>query len=101
MALLYHRFCLSLRDTGTVVDRNGQPVTNAPVAIVPPAAQRLREDLYRSTMTDDGGRFRLQGIPPGDYSVFAWEDIEDGLWRDPDSMQQNEGAGKHVHINEG
>jgi protocatechuate 3,4-dioxygenase beta subunit len=86
--------------TGAVVDRNGQPVSNAPVAIVPPAAFRQRADLYRSTMTDDAGRFRLQGIPPGDYSLFAWEDIEEGLWRDPDFIKRNEAAGKPVHIGE-
>jgi hypothetical protein len=85
---------------GTVADKSRKPVANARVAIVPPAAYRQRADLYRSATTDDTGRFQLQGIPPGDYSLFAWEDIEDGLWRDPDFIQRNEAAGKPVHLGE-
>ncbi len=86
--------------TGTVVNKNGEPVGNAPVALVPPQAQRQRADLYRSTMTDEAGRFRLQAIPPGDYALFAWEDIEDGLWRDPEFIQRNQASGRQVHIAE-
>jgi hypothetical protein len=85
---------------GNVVSRNGQPLANVPVAVVP-AARQQRPDLYSSTTTDDSGHFRLQGLAPGDYAVFAWEDIEDGQWRDPDFIRQNEASGKAIHINEG
>jgi hypothetical protein len=85
---------------GNVVSRNGQPLANVPVALVP-AAHRERADLYKNATTDDSGHFRLQGIAPGDYAVFAWEDIEDGQWRDPDFIRQNEASGKAIHINEG
>jgi len=34
--------------------------------------------------TDQNGRFLLQGIAPGNYLVFAWEDIEPGAQQDPD-----------------
>jgi hypothetical protein len=87
--------------TGTVVSRNGESLANAAVALVPDAAHRQRADLYRSAYTDDAGRFQLKGIPPGDYSAFAWEDIEEGLWRDPDFIRRSEAAGKPVRVVEG
>jgi hypothetical protein len=86
---------------GIVVNKNREPIANAPVALVPDAAHRQRADLYRSTSTDEFGHFRLQGIPPGDFALFAWEDIEDGLWRDPEFIQRNEASGKSVRIVEG
>jgi len=51
--------------------------------------------LERST-----GRFRLQGIPPGDYSLFACEDIENGLWQDPEFLQRHEAFERPVRITE-
>ena len=85
---------------GIAVDKNRQPVANVTVALVPDAARRLRSDVYRNATTDESGRFRLLDIPPGVYFVFAWEDIEDGLWRDPEFIRANEGTGRLVRINE-
>src|SRR5262249_36777038 len=39
---------------GVVVNKNGQPVPKAPVALVPDVAHRERADLYRSALTDEG-----------------------------------------------
>src|SRR5262249_10566055 len=86
---------------GIVTNKNGQTLANAPVALVPDASRRQRADLYRSASTNESGGFHLDGIAPGDYGVFAWEDIEDGLWRDPDFIRRNEAAGKIIHILEG
>jgi hypothetical protein len=85
---------------GIAVDKNRQPVANATIALVPDAARRLRPDVYRTARTDESGRFRLRDIPPGVYFAFAWEDIEDGIWRDPEFIRSNEGAGRLVRINE-
>src|SRR5262249_5381534 len=86
---------------GTVLDKNREPVPHAPVALVPDAAHRQRGDLYRNTITDEFGKFHLQGIAPGDYSLFAWEDIEEGLWRDSDLIRRYEASGKAIRILEG
>jgi hypothetical protein len=68
---------------------------------VPNASRRQRADLYRRAAADESGRFHLQGIAPGDYVLFAWEDIEVGLWRDSEFIRRNESSGKPVHIIEG
>ena len=37
--------------------------------------------------TDAMGRFHIEGLPPGDYKAFSWEDIETGAWQDPDFIR--------------
>jgi hypothetical protein len=86
---------------GAVVNKNREPVANATVALVPDTAHRQRLDLYKSVSTDDSGRFHLQGIAPSDYFLFAWEDIGDDQWRDPEFIRRNEAGGKPIHILEG
>jgi hypothetical protein len=85
---------------GTVVDPNRAPVPNATVSLVPDAAHRHRGDLYQGTTSDNSGRFHFEGVSPGNYLLFAWRGIEDGLWRDPDFVRRNEVFGKAVHIGE-
>jgi Carboxypeptidase regulatory-like domain len=85
---------------GTVLNKNREPLSNTPVALVPEASRRERADLYRSAMTDESGSFHLEAIAPGEYSLFAWEDIEDNLWRDPEFIRRNEALGKRISIRE-
>jgi hypothetical protein len=52
-------------------------------------------------VTDASGQVRMRGIAPGDYRIFAWEDIEKGAWQDPTFVRNHESSGKAIHINEG
>src|SRR5262249_31646419 len=86
---------------GSVANAAGQNLPNRTVTLIPDARQRNRSDLYRYVATDRTGRFRLEDIPPGDYELFAWEEIERGAWQDPDYLQTYRGRGKSIHITEG
>jgi hypothetical protein len=86
------------RLNGTVVNERREPVVNATIALLP--AERKRIDWYRSTTTDTQGRYKIQGIPPGNYRVFAWEDVEHDAWQDPNFMTPYEGRGTTVQISE-
>ena len=86
---------------GVVVDRRQQPVPNAVVALVPAPALRSRADLYKSAVTDASGRFRILGLAPGDYRLFSWEYIEEGIWFDTDFLNTIETRGKSVRVSEG
>ena len=83
---------------GVVRDNLRSIVPGARVALVPDAAHRQLAHLYQSTTTDESGIFLLQGIPPGDYKLFAWEDIESGQWQDGEFLTRHESAGRPVHI---
>jgi hypothetical protein len=62
---------------------------------------RRRTDLYKTTTTDPSGQFRIDRVPPGDYRAFAWQEIGDGAWQDPDFMQGQEARGTPVRVAEG
>lgn len=85
--------------TGVVVTQKSEPLPNAVVAIVPEApSQRKRIDSRHSATTDDKGRFRLQGIPPGNYRLFAWEYAPFDAAGVPEFMQKYEGLGKGILV---
>jgi len=86
---------------GSVLDSRNQPLPNRTVVLVPDVRLSHRSDLYKSASTDASGRFRMHGLTPGDYRLFAWEDIQTGAWEDPDFMRPYEGRGTPVHVNEG
>ena len=70
--------------TGTVADKDGKPVVSATVALIP----KEGGSTYTNTRsTDENGTFTFQGLKPGDYRVFAWEDIEDGAYNNPEFLK--------------
>jgi hypothetical protein len=85
---------------GTVSGDDQQPAAGATVVLVPEGERRSRPELFRSTSSDDSGRFVLRGIPPGDYQVFAWEDVEQGAWLDTDFLRDYERSGEALSISE-
>ncbi len=63
---------------GAVVDRAGQPVPGAEVVLLPASASPFfgaREDQLRVGTADGVGRFRVSGVPPGNYRVYAFEEL--------------------------
>jgi hypothetical protein len=79
-----------------------QLFARASVALVPAgSAARERPDLFRDAQTDESGRFQIDGVAPGDYLLFAWEDIDEALWRDPEFIRRNERLGRLVRVTEG
>jgi protocatechuate 3,4-dioxygenase beta subunit len=89
------------RITGLVGDTRGAALSNRTVVLVPDVRLRQRNDLYRVVSTDIAGRFKMQGIAPGDYKLFAWENAETGAWQDPEFIQAYESAGQRIRISEG
>lgn len=88
--------------SGRVLDGRQTPVPAATVVVLPTLDRRLlRADLYRTTSTDEAGRFLLEGIPPGDYRVFSWENVAERAWQDPAFMREYEDRARSVHITEG
>jgi hypothetical protein len=86
---------------GVVLDLNRQPFSNATIVLLPDASRRTaRIDLIRNTTSNEEGKFHFDGLAPGEYKVFAWEDIPAGAWYDPDFMPRYEARGAVVLIDE-
>jgi protocatechuate 3,4-dioxygenase beta subunit len=92
------------RNAGTVdlrvVDERQNPGAGATVVLVPDAARRLRSEVYRTAIADAFGSVHFDGVVPGDYKAFAWQDVESGAWQDPDFLRAYEDRGKPLHIGE-
>jgi protocatechuate 3,4-dioxygenase beta subunit len=72
---------------GSATDENGLPAVGVWVVLVPDAKHRDRYDLYRTERTDQHGVFKIKQIAPGDYTLYSWDEVEDGAWEDPDFMK--------------
>ncbi len=79
------------------VSRDDKPAPDATVVLVPADPnRRYREAVYTGS-SDASGLLTLKDVAPGDYLAFAWEDVEDGLWFDPDFLK-SQTQGVRVHI---
>jgi len=90
--------------TGVVRNQKAdEPAFRAAVALIPrEKARRERDTFYRTAISDQYGRFTLANIAPGEYKVFAWEQIGAGdSYMDPDFIQPVEDKGQAVTIHEG
>jgi len=88
---------------GVVLNDRQEPVIGAVITLFAnaPADRLYRTDMYKITSTDTAGRFQMQGLRPGDYRVFAWENVERGTWVDSTFLRQYEERGMTIHIDEG
>jgi uncharacterized surface anchored protein len=80
---------------------NQKTAPSAMVVLVPDARRRSESEYYRVATADQSGAFLLASVPPGDYSLFAWEDVEKDEYMDPDFMQQYEGVATPVRVEQG
>ena len=86
---------------GLVTNHKGEALSNATAVLVPEERFQSRTDRYRNTVTDQGGRFVLHGIPPGAYTLFAWESVEGEAYYNPEFLKSYEGQGRALRLVEG
>src|SRR5205807_6163475 len=89
------------RIEGQALTEEQLPATGCIVALIPEPRYRSQTALFKSSTTDQFGHFTLRGIPPGEYKLFAWDDIEPGAYQNPDFLRPYEQKGKSVHVDEG
>jgi hypothetical protein len=63
---------------GVVRDVLGQTVPKAGVVLVPSSPRRGNTQLYKRMAADNEGQFRLTGVAPGEYKLFAWPTLPEG-----------------------
>jgi hypothetical protein len=85
---------------GIVTDRQGQPVADAVIVAAPEASLPLHGDINQ-TASDQNGRFSLHGLAPGQYSLFAWDNVEGDAYYDPEFLKNYEQQASPLRISEG
>jgi protocatechuate 3,4-dioxygenase beta subunit len=84
---------------GAIVDNDRHPVPGIQAVLIPDRL-RDRRDLYKTAISDQNGHFTIRSIVPGDYKLFAWEDLEPFAYNDPDILRKYEERGTTVKISE-
>jgi Polysaccharide lyase family 4, domain II len=89
------------RHTSERAPADGAIPAGATVVLVPQEKERIDQmSYYKTVTTDQYGRFTVKSIDPGEYKVFAWEDVESGAYMDPDVVKPVENQGASVTIRE-
>jgi len=83
---------------GRVANEQSKPLDNIRVILVPSDTNPNRADRFKVAWTGPSGNFRITQIPPGDYTLYAWENVEDDAWRDPEFLRLYKGLGTAVQI---
>ena len=76
-----------------VVDKDGKPVRNALVALIPKDGKSTRANT-----TDEAGAVTFGTLKPGDYRLMAFEDIPPGAYQDPEFVKPFEGSAASVKL---
>ena len=77
------------------------PVANATVVAVPEEKYRKVPNRFATGSTDQHGRYMIRGLAPGNYTLYAWQDVEDSIWHDPDFLKSQEANGTSLKVEEG
>jgi beta-lactamase regulating signal transducer with metallopeptidase domain len=85
---------------GTVHDDDDNPVAGT-VTLVPVPLRPGHASLYPTATADAQGHFSFPSITPGQYKVYAWEEIEPTAHRDPELTKQFESRGESIDVGEG
>lgn len=83
---------------GVVLDKDDNPSVGARVLLAPEPKLRSRPDLVQTAIADQQGHYSFQKVPPGNYTLFAWDDLEPGIWWDPDFLKKYETQGEAVTV---
>ncbi|MFZ0201410.1 MAG: carboxypeptidase-like regulatory domain-containing protein [Candidatus Sulfotelmatobacter sp.] len=86
---------------GVATNEKDEPINDAVIVAVPEARFRSHAERYRKAVSDQSGHFMLRGLPPGNYTIFAWDSVDGEAYYNPDFLKTYEGQGKALRVNEG
>jgi Carboxypeptidase regulatory-like domain len=88
--------------TVTVMGRTSVPDTSVLAFATDPRLRQMpaSQRFIRYAPVDKGGHYRIAGLPPGDYSLVALENLDPGQWA-PNAFEQLQASATHVTLQEG
>jgi 5-hydroxyisourate hydrolase-like protein (transthyretin family) len=83
---------------GSVKKADGEPAVRVRVTLVPEGDQFGRQDLSRFAFSNEKGEYKIVNVPPGEYKIFAWEEVQAGAPQDPEFRKPFEKRGVALKI---
>jgi hypothetical protein len=71
------------------------------VTLIPDPPQPQRTSLYQLAETGENGSFQFQGLRPGKYRLYAWEEFEEGAQFDSDVTAPFQARSLTIEVKEG
>lgn len=89
--------------SGQVTDGRGQPLKDFLVVVQPgePKSGTALTRYLRTVRPEQDGRFRMRGLPPGDYFATAVESLEQGRQFVPDVQARLRDTARRFTVREG
>ena len=84
--------------SGAVTTKDDLPAAGAMVVLISDATSHLKPNQYKTSTTDQYGRFEIRGVPPGHYNAFAWENVSDDAYGDPEFLKPFEHMAEALDI---
>ena len=53
---------------------------------------------FKQAVTDDSGRYVIRGIAPGQYTIYAWENVYNNAWLNARYLAHFENRGRPITI---
>jgi hypothetical protein len=83
---------------GIVATAKDEAVTFGRVVLVPSLNRRGNPNFFTSVFTDHTGAFSFKGVPPGAYTLIAWEWVRLYSYLNPAVLSEFEGRGKKITV---
>ena len=89
------------RVEGVVLDSTDHPLPGAVVVAVPQHPPSDWVDQSRTTTTDQYGQFVLHGLANTSYDIYAWDEVPEGAYYDPEFLADFAGSAVGLNIGSG
>jgi hypothetical protein len=86
----------SIEGITTGLDR--KPTAAMTVVLVPAESRRQNPALYKSVRSDAQGHFQISAVQPGQYKIFAWENVPSGAWQNTEFLSRFEERGIPANV---
>jgi hypothetical protein len=88
---------------GTLTTENGTPVPEYTVLVFPvdPALWRPQSRQISTARPDQTGKYRIRGLPPGDYYLATVDPSQQGEWFEPAYLDEHRSGAVRLLLAEG
>jgi hypothetical protein len=89
--------------TGTITTTTGVPMPDYTVLAFPtdPSLWRPQARHIATTRPDQTGKYRLRGLPPGEYYVTTVDPAEQGEWFEPAYLDEHRAGASRLTLGDG
>jgi protocatechuate 3,4-dioxygenase beta subunit len=81
--------------------KRSEEASRAVVLLAPAGKFSHVLSFYGQGIADETGHFKMEGLTPGSYKLYAFEAMEYGAWQNPEFLKPLESYGEKVEIVEG